>query len=84
MDTELERLREKVSEPPDVETIVQDLIKKSASIHVSHLFSPVGAALRKKLCLLLSATKPSTLYAGWEDFGNQLNLDNPLIQVKLF
>lgn len=61
--------------------IFQEMIAKSASIHASWLFYPVGAALRKKLCLLLSGTKPSDLYTGWEDFGNELNLEGPLIQV---
>lgn len=57
------------------------MIKKSASIHAACLFHPVGAALRKKLCLLLSGTKPSNIYSGWEDFGNELNLEGSLIQV---
>lgn len=57
------------------------MITKSASIHAAWLFYSIGAALRKKLCVLLSGTKPSDLYAGWEDFGNQLNIEGHLIQV---
>lgn len=61
--------------------IVQEMIKKSATIHAACLFHPIGAPLRKILCMLLSGTKPSNLYADWEDFANLLNLEGHLIQV---
>lgn len=84
LDPELEELRQTVPKPLDVTPIVEKMIKKSESIHASCLFSPAGAALRRKMCLLLSGTSPSVLHSGWENFAYELNLDGPLIKVDFY
>lgn len=78
---ELELLRNQVTGPPDVKPFVEVLISQSQFIHAAFLFTPVGLDLRRELCIMLSGTKSSQLYSGWEDLGYQLNMDSSLVQV---
>ncbi|XP_046385719.1 uncharacterized protein LOC124155716 [Ischnura elegans] len=79
---ELEAIRNSVKPPPNNDSRIDELIRKTRDIHVSFLFSPEGTRLRKELCLTLSSTKPSPFYSGWEDFGHHLGLDPRIVNFS--
>lgn len=80
----LEELRAKAVAPTvDIKDLTSKMVHQSQQIHAAFLFEKNGWALRKKLCLMLSGTKPSVRYAGWGDFAAELGLDGYLIKVML-
>ncbi|KAJ8686306.1 hypothetical protein QAD02_022100 [Eretmocerus hayati] len=73
-DSDLERLREQISEPLNLETVVLNLHQTASQIHASYLFENEGKELLQKLCLFLSATASGKSYGDWKKFAACLGL----------
>ncbi|XP_033208046.1 uncharacterized protein LOC117167317 [Belonocnema kinseyi] len=73
-DPELEKLRDEVSGPPNLDTVLLRIQKLSSQVHASYLFENEGKPILQKLCLLLSATSTGKMYADWKDFAAHLGL----------
>lgn len=74
LDPELEKLRNEVIGPPNLDTVLLHLQKVSSQIHASFIFEKEGKPILQKLCLLLSSTASGKIYADWQDFAAQLGL----------
>lgn len=80
IDTKLKKLRDSAEPPPRLE--LEDLIEKASHIHAAYLFAdPLGHKLLRELCLWLSGTKSSNLYAGWKDFSIHIGVNPMLVEV---
>lgn len=79
----LEKLRNEVEGPPNLETLALNSQRLAANIHAAFLFENEGKSLLYQLCLLLSATANGKLYSGWQEFAAQLGLSFEQIQVRL-
>lgn len=74
MDPELEKLRNEVAGPPNLDTVILNMQKESSRIHAAYLFEHIGKAMLQKLCLLLSSTATGKLYNGWQEFAAYMGL----------
>lgn len=74
IDPELEKLRNEVDGPPNLDTIILNIQKEASCIHAAYLFEHVGKATLQKLCLLLSSTATGKLYNGWQEFAAHMGL----------
>lgn len=83
-DPELEKLRDEVSGPPNLDTVLLRIQKLSSQVHASYLFANDGKPILQKLCLLLSATATGKLYADWQDFAAHLGLLGEQIRVRFY
>lgn len=83
VDPELEKLRNEVQEPPNLDTIILNIQKISSRIHAAYLFQHIGKAMLQKLCLLLSSTATGKIYDGWQEFAAHMGLTMEQIQVRL-
>ncbi|KAF2894474.1 hypothetical protein ILUMI_11674 [Ignelater luminosus] len=81
-DPKLETVRDNnVPALPDTYEILEDLIT-IPKIHPACLYyTEEGYLLLQNICLLLSGTKSTYLYAGWEDFGIKLGLEPIIIKA---
>lgn len=73
-----------MSGPPDIKDIFDKLVMRSSTIHAAFLFVQEGISLRQKLCLLMSATRQSNSYLGWEALGYELGLDSSVMKVLVW
>lgn len=80
VDPELEKLRNEVQEPPNLDTIILNIQKISSRIHAAYLFQHIGKAMLQKLCLLLSSTATGKIYDGWQEFAAHMGLTMEQIQ----
>ncbi|XP_076165548.1 uncharacterized protein LOC143145747 [Ptiloglossa arizonensis] len=74
VDPELERLRKEIDVPPNLDTVVLNIQRATARIHVSYLFEHIGQPTLQKLCLLLSSTATGKMYCGWQEFAAHIGL----------
>lgn len=74
IDPELEKLRNEVQGPPNLDTIILNIQKVSSHIHAAYLFEHIGKAILQKLCLLLSSTATGKIYDGWQEFAAYMGL----------
>lgn len=74
IDTELEKLREEIDGPPNLDTLILNIQRATAQIHASYLFENIGKPTLKKLCLSLSSTATGKIYSGWEEFATHMGL----------
>ncbi|XP_011253471.1 uncharacterized protein LOC105249590 [Camponotus floridanus] len=74
IDPELEKLRNEVQGPPNLDIIILNIQKISSRIHAGYLFEHVGKATLQKLCLLLSSTAAGKMYDGWQEFAAYMGL----------
>ncbi|KAG7190624.1 hypothetical protein KM043_006708 [Ampulex compressa] len=74
IDPELEKLRNEVDGPPNLDTLALNIQRSSCKIHASYLFENIGKATLQRLCLLLSSTATGKLYNGWQEFAAHLGL----------
>ncbi|RLU21378.1 hypothetical protein DMN91_005751 [Ooceraea biroi] len=74
IDPELEKLRNEVDGPPNLDTIILNIQKESSCIHAAYLFEHIGKATLQKLCLLLSSTATGKMYNGWQEFAAHMGL----------
>ncbi|XP_043269283.1 uncharacterized protein [Venturia canescens] len=80
VDPVLEKLRNEVDGPPNLDTLALISQRFAANIHAAFLFEKEGKLVLHQLCLLLSATANGKLYSGWKEFGAQLGLSLEQIQ----
>ncbi|TGZ58084.1 Uncharacterized protein DBV15_09702 [Temnothorax longispinosus] len=62
VDPELEKLRNEVETPPDLDTTVANIQRESSRVHAAYLFEHIGKATPQRLCLLLSSTATGKIY----------------------
>ncbi|XP_076651162.1 uncharacterized protein LOC143358131 [Halictus rubicundus] len=74
VDPELEKLRNEVDGPPNLDTVALNIQRATCRIHASHLFEQVGRPTLQKLCLLLSSTATGKPYSGWQEFATHMGL----------
>ncbi|KAL0108956.1 hypothetical protein PUN28_014216 [Cardiocondyla obscurior] len=74
VDSELEKLRNEVDGPPNLDMTIVNIQKESSRIHAAYLFEDIGKATLQKLCLLLSATATGKIYDGWQEFATHMGL----------
>ncbi|XP_011160012.1 uncharacterized protein LOC105196006 [Solenopsis invicta] len=74
VDPELEKLRNEVDGPPNLDTIIVNIQRKLSRIHAAYLFEHIGKATLQKLCLLLSSTASGKMYDGWQEFAAHIGL----------
>ncbi|XP_050462178.1 uncharacterized protein LOC126857100 [Cataglyphis hispanica] len=74
IDPKLEKLRNEVQGPPNLDTIILNIQKVSSRIHAAYLFEHIGKATLQKLCLLLSSTATGKIYDGWQEFAAHMGL----------
>lgn len=74
IDPELEKLRNEIQGPPNLDTIILNIQKISSRIHAAYLFEHIGKATLQKLCLLLSSTATGKIYDGWQEFAAHMGL----------
>lgn len=74
VDPELEKLRNEVDGPPNLDMIIANIQSESSRIHAAYLFEHVGKATLQKLCLLLSSTATGKIYDGWQEFAGHMGL----------
>ena len=74
VDPELERLRQEVDGPPNLDTVALNIQRATARIHASYLFEHIGKPTLQKLCLLLSSTATEKSYSGWQEFAAHMGL----------
>ncbi|XP_066589229.1 uncharacterized protein [Prorops nasuta] len=80
IDPDLEKLRNEVEAPPNLDTLVLNLQRAASKIHAAYLFENIGKATLQKLCLLLSATATGKMYSGWQEFAAHLELTTEQIR----
>ncbi|XP_076295178.1 uncharacterized protein LOC143216208 [Lasioglossum baleicum] len=73
-DPELEKLRNEVDGPPNLDTVALSIQRATCRIHASYLFEQVGRPTLQKLCLLLSSTATGKAYCGWQEFATHMGL----------
>ncbi|XP_020281826.1 uncharacterized protein LOC109853795 isoform X1 [Pseudomyrmex gracilis] len=71
---ELEKLRNEVDRPPNLDTVILNIQKESSRIHAAYLFEHIGKATLQKLCLSLSSTATGKIYNGWQEFAAHVGL----------
>ncbi|XP_034193673.1 uncharacterized protein LOC117610420 [Osmia lignaria lignaria] len=74
IDPELEKLREEVDGPPNLDTVLLNIQRVTARIHASYLFENIGRPTLQQLCLLLSSTATGKAYSGWQEFASHMGL----------
>ncbi|XP_076240623.1 uncharacterized protein LOC143183092 [Calliopsis andreniformis] len=74
VDPELEKLRNEVGGPPNLDTVALNIQRATARIHASYLFEHTGKSTLQKLCLLLSSTATGKIYSGWQEFAAHMGL----------
>ena len=74
VDPELERLRQEVAGPPNLDAVALNIQSATARIHASYLFEHIGKPTLQKLCLLLSSTASGKTYSGWQEFAAHMGL----------
>ncbi|XP_011142801.1 uncharacterized protein LOC105185176 [Harpegnathos saltator] len=74
IDPELEKLRNEVDGPPNLDTVTLNIQRKSSRIHAAFLFEHIGKPMLQKLCLLLSSTATGKIYNGWQEFAAHMGL----------
>ncbi|XP_014477876.1 PREDICTED: uncharacterized protein LOC106746147 [Dinoponera quadriceps] len=74
IDPELEKLRNEVDGPPNLDTVTLNIQRESSRIHAAYLFEHIGKATLQKLCLLLSSTATGKIYNGWQEFAAHMGL----------
>ncbi|XP_012143952.2 uncharacterized protein LOC105662880 [Megachile rotundata] len=74
IDSELEKLREEIDGPPNLDTVILNIQRATARIHASYLFENIGKPTLKELCLLLSSTATGKIYGGWKEFATHMGL----------
>ncbi|XP_071560263.1 uncharacterized protein [Temnothorax nylanderi] len=74
VDPELEKLRNEVETPPDLDTTVANIQRESSRVHAAYLFEHIGKATLQRLCLLLSSTATGKIYDGWQEFAAHMGL----------
>jgi len=82
IDPELEKLRNEVDGPPNLDTIILNIQKISSYVHAAYLFEHTGKATLQKLCLLLSSTGTGKIYDGWQEFAAHMGLTMEQIRVR--
>ncbi|KAH0555568.1 uncharacterized protein LOC123262466 [Cotesia glomerata] len=70
---EVDKLKDKIPGPPNLDTAVIKLQQKTRNIHIGFIFDG-DQKLLQLICLLLSSTPAGKLYKGWQDFGSELGL----------
>ncbi|XP_029160716.1 uncharacterized protein LOC114932593 [Nylanderia fulva] len=80
LDPELEKLRNEVQGPPNLDTLILNIQKISSRIHAAYLFEHIGRAMLQKLCLLLSSTATGKVYDGWQEFADHMGLTREQIR----
>jgi len=83
VDPELEKLRNEVDGPPNLDITIANIQKESSRIHAAYLFEHIGKATLQKLCLLLSSTATGKIYDGWQEFAAHIGLTMEQIRVRL-
>lgn len=83
VDLELEKLRNEVDGPPNLNMTIANIQRESSRIHTAYLFEHIGKATLQKLCLLLSSTATGKIYDGWQEFAGHLGLTMEQIRVRL-
>ncbi|XP_058797809.1 uncharacterized protein LOC131668017 [Phymastichus coffea] len=73
-DPDLEKLRQEVLGPPDLQTTFSNECQKGSQIHAAYLFEDEGRVLLQNLCLFLSATASGKSYGDWQKFAANLGL----------
>lgn len=84
VDPELERLRQEVDGPPNLDTVALNIQRATARIHASYLFEHIGKPTLQKLCLLLSSTATEKTYNGWQEFAAHMGLTMEQIRVRIY
>lgn len=79
-DPELERLRNEVDGPPNLDNIILQLQRNSEKIHAGFFFEKEGLPLLQQCCLLISSTASGKIYNGWQEFAAHLGLKREQIQ----
>ncbi|KYN35840.1 hypothetical protein ALC56_09631 [Trachymyrmex septentrionalis] len=74
VDPELEKLRNEVDGPPNLDMTIVNIQTESSRIHAAYLFEHIGKATLQKLCLLLSSTATGKIYNGWQEFAAHMGL----------
>ncbi|XP_015600938.1 uncharacterized protein LOC107270431 isoform X2 [Cephus cinctus] len=74
VDPKLEKLRNEIDGPPNLDTLILNFVRQTSRIHAGYLFNPEGEQLRRELCLALSSTDTGKVYSNWQDFGAALGL----------
>lgn len=83
VDPELEKLRNEVDGPPNLDMTIVNIQRESSRIHAAYLFEHIGKATLQKLCLLLSSTATGKIYDGWQEFAAHMGLTMEQIRVRL-
>ena|SRR5436190_1539625 len=83
LDPELEKLRNEVKGPPNLDTIILNIQKVSSRVHAAYLFENVGKPALQKLCSLVSSTATGKTYDGWPEFAAHMGLTMEQIRVRL-
>ncbi|XP_018406742.1 PREDICTED: uncharacterized protein LOC108782859 [Cyphomyrmex costatus] len=74
IDPELEKLRNEVDGPPNLDMTIVNIQRESSCIHAAYLFEHIGKATLQKLCLSLSSTATGKIYDGWQEFAAHMGL----------
>lgn len=74
VDPELEKLRNEVDGPPNLDTVTLNIQRLTTQIHAAYLFENEGKPTLQKLCLLLSSTASGKIYNGWQEFATHIGL----------
>lgn len=74
IDPELEKLRNEVDRPPNLDMVILNIQRESSCVHAAYLFEHIGKAMLQKLCLLLSSTASGKIYNGWQEFATHMGL----------
>ncbi|XP_011633373.1 uncharacterized protein LOC105424702 [Pogonomyrmex barbatus] len=74
IDPVLEKLRNEVDGPPNLDMIILNIQKESSRVHAAYLFEHIGKATLQRLCLLLSSTATGKIYDGWQEFAAYMGL----------
>ncbi|XP_078033311.1 uncharacterized protein LOC144468052 [Augochlora pura] len=73
-DPELERLRNEIDGPPNLDTVALSIQRATSQIHASYLFEHIGKPTLRQLCSLLSSTGTGKAYSGWQEFAGHMGL----------
>lgn len=74
IDPELEKLRNEVDGPPNLDLVILNIQRESSRIHAAYLFEHIGKVTLQRLCLFLSSTATGKMYSGWQEFAAHMGL----------